>query len=174
VRSVLRIYVPIAAVLFALLTACVEGSSAEGSTPRVTGTVLPPSTDRCASPESSGTDPDAPVSSVGCDGTSRSPKPSPIVPTPGMADLRPLRWDRVDVAPDDRTLTITFAIGVAPCSVLDHVEVAYGASTVTITLFEGHDAAAGEVACIAIAQIATTTAVLDQPLGGRRVVDGAR
>ena len=51
-------------------------------------------------------------------------------------------------------------------------DIAYGSGTVTITLFQGHDPAAGDVACIDIAMLASTTLTLDQPLGDRQLVDG--
>jgi len=43
-------------------------------------------------------------------------------------------------------VAIDFTSGVEPCDVLDHVDVAYGADAVTITLFEGHDPGGGDVA----------------------------
>ena len=62
---------------------------------------------------------------------------------------------------------------MAPCSVLDHVDVAYGTDAVTITLYEGSDPISRNVACIDIAMLASTTVKLDQPLGDRTIVDGA-
>jgi hypothetical protein len=58
--------------------------------------------------------------------------------------------------------------------VLDRVEVRSGASTVTITLFEGHDPNAGDVACIEIAVAKRVVVHLDEPVDGRTIVDGAR
>ena len=76
------------------------------------------------------------------------------------------------VADDDVTVSVGFVSGVAPCSVLDHVDVDYGTDTVTITLFEGHDPSAGDVACIDIGVLKRVIVTLDQPLGGRTIVDG--
>lgn len=102
-------------------------------------------------------------------------KPSPVVPTPSQADVHPIRWDRVDVGPDDRTIEVYFTTGIEPCYVLDHVDVAYGADTVMITLYQGHAPDNGtSVACIEIAMGVVTTVVLDQPLAGRQIVDGAK
>ena len=44
---------------------------------------------------------------------------------------------------------------------------------VTITLFEGHDTSAGDVACIDIALLKKVVIQLDAPVGDRRIVDGA-
>jgi hypothetical protein len=40
-------------------------------------------------------------------------------------------------------------------------------------LFEGHDASAGNVACIEIGVFKRVIVTLDQPLAGRDLVDGA-
>ena len=90
-----------------------------------------------------------------------------------MADLHPIAFDTAKVGDDDRTVTIDFVSGVEPCSVLDQVDVSYGADAVTITLLEGHDPDAGMVACPAIAEFKRTIVTLDQPLDGRAIVDGA-
>ena len=57
---------------------------------------------------------------------------------------------------------------------LDRVDVRYDAATVTITLFEGHDPNAGDVACIEIAVYKRVVVQLDEPVDGRTIVDGAR
>ncbi len=76
--------------------------------------------------------------------------------------------------PDGRTLQVDFVAGIEPCSVLDHVDVRYGADTVTITLSEGSDPTADQVACIMIAEFKRVIVHLDQPLGDRSLVDGAK
>lgn len=96
----------------------------------------------------------------------------PVEPRPGMADVRARPFDRV-IVNDDGSVTLLFTSGVEPCAVLDHVNVEYGASTLTFTLFEGRDAAAGDVACIEIAVLKSVTIALEQPLDGRTIVDGA-
>ncbi len=70
-------------------------------------------------------------------------------------------------------MAIDFTSGVEPCDVLDHVDVAYGADAVTITLFEGHDPGGGDVACIEIGVFKRTIVTLDRPLDARAIVDGA-
>lgn len=70
-------------------------------------------------------------------------------------------------------MTVHFASGIAPCSVLDHVDVEHAPEAVTITLFEGHAPDAGDVACIEIAQLKSVRILLDRPLNDRELVDGA-
>jgi hypothetical protein len=56
---------------------------------------------------------------------------------------------------------------------LDHVGVDSGADAITVTLFQGSDPTAGQVACPAIAVYKQTIVTLDEPLAGRSIVDGA-
>ena len=99
--------------------------------------------------------------------------PQIVEPTPGMDNVRQTAFDTATIGGDDTTLTIVFWSGVEPCSVLDHVDVSYAADTVTVTLFQGSDPNAGDVACIDIAVQKQVTITLDEPLAGRRIVDGA-
>jgi hypothetical protein len=136
----------------------------------------PPADSICVDTAPDDADPDTPV--VGCPGDAGhvpTPKSSPVTPVPGMADVRAVGWDRVDVAGDDRTLTIHFWSGVEPCYVLDRVDVRYGDDAVTVTLFEGHDPSADDedMVCIEIALAKSVTIALDEPLAGRDLIDGA-
>ena len=122
-------------------------------------------------------DPDSPVDYAVCP-DDQDPAPwgdpstaQPVEPTPGMAGVRARPFDRV-MLNDDGTVTILFTSGVEPCAVLDHVTVDEG-EDVTITLYEGHDPDAGDVACIEIAVLKSVTIALDHPLDGRAIVDGA-
>ena len=99
-------------------------------------------------------------------------KPQIVEPTPGMDNVRPTAFDTATIG-DDTTLTILFWSGVEPCYVLDHVAVTYGADAVTVTLFQGSDPNAGDVACIDIALQKQVTVTLDEPLAGRAIMDGA-
>ncbi len=118
--------------------------------------------------------PDATVATLPCiPGPERRPQPLMVVPRAGMANVRPIAFTSATPALDDRTVEVRFWSGIEPCSVLDHVDVAYGTNTVTITLFEGSDPSAGMVACPDIAQLKQVTVPLDQDLAGRRIVDGA-
>jgi hypothetical protein len=118
--------------------------------------------------------PDGSVSYTPCGGDDQPtrPVPTPVEPTPGMDDVHARRWDASSVGDDDTTVTLTYFTGVAPCTQLDHVDVTYGTDTVTITLYEGSDPSAQGTACIDIAMLASTTVHLNQPLGGRTIVDG--
>jgi hypothetical protein len=90
-----------------------------------------------------------------------------------MSDVHATVFDTATIDDDDRTVTIAFWSGIEPCAVLDHIDVAYGTGVVTITLFQGHDPNAGDVACIEIAVLKQTTVTLEEPLAGRAIVDGA-
>jgi hypothetical protein len=130
-----------------------------------------------ASPRSGsdGASPDIPVySSPGGDGSNRQgPRYRLVVPRSGMADVHPIRWQSARPL-DARSLMIRFTSGVEPCYVLDHVDIEYGTEHVAVTLFEGHDPKVENVACIEIAELKRVRVELAEPLGNRRVVDGAR
>jgi hypothetical protein len=157
------------------------GFGAGGSEPGSSGSVdgaAPPTV--APSPPCGHTEP-APVSgpnttvaTLPCiPGPERKPQPLVVVPRSGMANIQPIAFTSASVRSDDRTVDIRFWSGVEPCSVLDHVDVAYGTDTVTITLFEGSDPSAGMVACPDLAMLKQVTVELDQDLAGRRIVDGA-
>jgi len=101
------------------------------------------------------------------------PQPNVVVPQPGMTVVHPIPFDTATVGSDGSTIAIDFVSGVAPCAVLDHVDVRYGVSAVAVTLFEGSDPRAGQVACDEIAQYERVVLALDQPLADRAIVDGA-
>ena len=122
-------------------------------------------------------DPEAPVTSAPQtpgDGEIPSPQPSIAVPQPGQEDVRPIMWQEVEKGMDDQTVTLYYYSGVEPCYVLDHVDVEYGKKEVTITLFEGHTPGEGDTPCIEIAIYTATVVELDEPLDGRKVVEGAK
>jgi hypothetical protein len=127
----------------------------------------------------SGTGPDASVSYTPCPGDGDPKITNPydgaqkVEPTPGMSGVSARIFDKVVVGDDDRTLTVFFWSGVEPCYVLDHVDVDEGPGAITVTLFEGHDASAGDVACIEIAVLKMVVVQLDEPVGDQRIVDGA-
>jgi hypothetical protein len=148
-----------------------EGSTGGGSAPGSDGGLR---AQPCGKTVTSGAGQDATIAYTPCPGVTPPPvHPQMVEPTPGMADVRPRPFDGAKVGADGTTISIDFWSGVEPCSVLDHVDIAYGADTVTITLFEGHDPSAGDVACIDIAMLKRVVITLDQPLGDRAIVDGA-
>jgi hypothetical protein len=129
----------------------------------------------CGTEEVVGDGPDASVGYTPCpsDQMPAEPVASPVTPTPGMAGVRARGWDSADVSADGMQVTIGFVSGIEPCAVLDRVAVDYGSKAVTVTLFEGHDPGAGDVACIDIGVVKSVTVDLTEPLGGRTVKDGA-
>jgi hypothetical protein len=171
----------------------VAGICVAPAAPEAGGEAQPPSTEGCndtidnpvvndpgdCGEKVSGIGPDATVSYTPCPGDNTPVVTNPydgaqkVEPTPGMSDLYPRAFDKAVVADDGRTLTILFWSGVEPCYVLDRVDVDYDADAITVTLFEGHDASAGDVACIEIALIKKIVVQLDEPVGDRRIVDGA-
>jgi hypothetical protein len=153
-----------------LLAAC---ANATGATPDGGGTAGGGSDGSCGE-EIVGDGPDASVGYTPCPGDQvpATPVASPVEPTPGMAGIRARGWDTADVAADGRHVTISFVSGIEPCAVLDHIDVAYGAKAVTVTLYEGHDPDAGDVACIDIGVFKKVTVDLTEPLGDRSVTDG--
>jgi hypothetical protein len=195
-RTTLRI-VALALVVLALAAcgrlASEEGAAADGDVsvePGSTGGGEPGSTggsdgsggadpsDAVDCPEPSpGADPDTPVCTVvGGDGGGTDvpePVPSPVEPRPGMANVHVVGWESYEVAEDGESVTVAYWSGVEPCNVLDHVDVEYGEDTITITLYEGNDPDAGDVACIEIAMYKSVTVPLDQDVAGRTIVDGA-
>jgi hypothetical protein len=154
-----------------------KGSTGDPDAPIVDDPSAPHDGDCGVGSVEPGSGPDTPVSAEPC-GDDHGGLPwgdpstaEPVEPTPGMADVRVRMFDRA-IVNDDGTVTIVFTSGVEPCAVLDHVVVDYG-DDVTVTLFEGHDPDAGNVACIEIAVQKSVTIALDEPLNGRDIVDGA-
>ncbi len=137
----------------------------------------------CGEASSSGTGsagPEEPVSNTPGDGPAPSPSATIIdgarlvEPRPGMADTRPIPWQRAEPVEGGRILRVFFTSGVEPCYVLDRVEVEESAEKVVVTLFEGNDASAGDVACIEIAENKVVEIELAEPIGDRPVKDGAK
>lgn len=102
-----------------------------------------------------------------------SPTPEVVTPSPGMAGVHPVSWDESEVVDED-TVAVEWWSGVAPCNVLDRVEVTTDQQTVTITLYEGSVPSPVEQVCIELAIRKRTLVDLDEPLAGRELVDGAR
>jgi len=121
-------------------------------------------------------DPDESVESPPLDGTLPGEEPGAelVEPRAGMAGVTPHGFESADPVDDGRVLAVRYWSGVAPCSVLDSVEVDESATEVVVTLMVGHEPDAGDVACIQIAQLYETRVELRAPLGEREVVDGAR
>ncbi len=112
--------------------------------------------------------------------TSPQPSPSPPAPTPtpllvsprsGLVDVRPTVWENAEVV-NEGTLLVQFWGGVEECYGVDRVDVDYGTGEVTVTVYEGRVPSA-EV-CIEIALLKAVRVSLEEPLAGRKIVDGAQ
>lgn len=102
------------------------------------------------------------------------PEPEVVEPTGNANDVHRIDWQELrDVDDgDDRTHLVTFWGGVAPCFVVDHVDVEEAPEQVTITVFAGSAPEAEGQACIELAKHMAVEVTLDEPLGDREVVDG--
>jgi hypothetical protein len=130
-----------------------------------------PPTDQCAEvPEGEGGDA---IEHERCPATDFDKKYELVEPRPGMIDVRPVQWAGVRTSDDGLTLTVRFWSGVEPCSVLDHFDVNYTGDSVVVTLYEGRDPEAADVACIEMAVLKAVRVELDQPVGDRTITDGA-
>lgn len=100
-------------------------------------------------------------------------QPTLVHPRPGMDNPHPVGWTRAEIL-SAQSVRIHYESGVAPCAVLDRVEVRYHPNRVAITVYEGSDPAYKDAACIMIAQFKAVDVSLSEPLGGRPLVDGSR
>ncbi len=92
----------------------------------------------------------------------------PVVPEDGLVDVRTQGWDHITVAPDGRTLTVYFWAGVQDCYGLAGVTVDQTGDVPVIQLQVGTRPGAG--ACIDLAQLFSTTVVLETPILGGGLV----
>jgi hypothetical protein len=142
-----RSAVTLAAVLVAVVLAgCATGAAASPS-------LIPGAPSASSDPDTS-TGTAAPAGGdpgVGGPGAGRI-----IVPKPGQLEVRSLPAQSMSASVDGRhaVVTVTFAIGVEPCSILDSVVVERGERSFAIALREGHGP--GNEVCIMIAEIART------------------
>lgn len=121
---------------------------------------------------SASADPDGVVSSTPGAGDDPNPSPSYTQPNPGQEDVRAIAWDSYNADQKGR-LYISYYSGVEPCYVLDRIDVIERETKVTVTLWEGHAPGSEDVACIEIAELKTTVIQLEEPLGDRKLLDGA-
>jgi hypothetical protein len=115
--------------------------------------------------------PESPISSTPDPGGVPT-KPTSILvkPRPGLVDVNPQPWDKAKVI-GPRTVEVRFYGGVEECYGLDRVDVDERKRSVIITLHTGRVPTA-EV-CIEIAVLSAVRVRLTEPLGDRRLVDGA-
>jgi hypothetical protein len=96
-----------------------------------------------------------------------------VEPRPGMVAVHAVPWTSVKSGAGD-TILVRYYSGIEPCVVLDHVEVSYGEREVAVTVYEGAEPGSEDEPCPEIAMAKEVAVDLDEPLGGRKVVDGAR
>ena len=89
---------------------------------------------------------------------------TPIEPDPAVLTPRPTAWDHVVVSPDGRSLEVYFWMGVEDCYGLHSVEVTPSDSGIGITLLTGTAADAEGRLCVALAQLYSTTVMLEAAL----------
>jgi hypothetical protein len=89
---------------------------------------------------------------------------TPIEPDPAVLDPRPTAWDHVVVSADGRSLEVYFWMGVEDCYGLHSVDVVPSDGGIGITLMTGTAADAEGRLCIALAQLYSTTVMLEAPL----------
>ena len=99
-------------------------------------------------------------------------RPQVVVPRPGMIDPQPFGWDRAVPSSDGRSVIVYF--WSAPCDGLDRVDTRATPGKVTITLFVGANPASAENGCLQVAVYRAVRVPLSAPLGGAKLVDGAR
>jgi hypothetical protein len=106
--------------------------------------------------------------------TTPTKAPEPVKPTKNAIHVHKVRWIKAQPVSKGRALKLTWWSGVAPCTVLDRVQVKTTAKRATVTVYEGTSPKAKGVMCIMIAVQKTTTVKLRSPIGKRAIVDGAK
>jgi hypothetical protein len=119
----------------------------------------------------SGSSPDDPV--TGKPSGDQAPGGAKLVtPQRNAASVIPGHWHKAKLVDQD-TVRVFFWGGVEACSVLDSVDVRYGPDQVALTLFQGTPASAAAKICPELAVLKVVEVDLTEPLGGRKLVDGA-
>ena len=95
----------------------------------------------------------------------------PANPDLARRNPRPVRWERIDIAADDRTLRIEFVHGVVDG--LHHVEIYEDEEEVRVTVLLGTNADFQGGGYVLVGMAAWTTVRTSQPVGRRYVHDGA-
>lgn len=172
--AIVAVIVTTAGCGFAVESGSSEGSSTDGAPPAA-GACLEGATE-C---DDTGGDmgappPDLPVSHDADPGDPVTPSATEVEPTDGLEDVHPVRWDGVEVDPDDQSrVTVRWTSGVAPCNAFAGVEAEFTEDTVTLTVLEGGVPSDEPQACIEIAQFKQATVELGEAIGPRSILDGA-
>lgn len=132
----------------------------------------------------------SPSSEPGPPAGARTPDPhAPVVSTPegsrtskdgairvasriNLEDPKPVPWDRYELLDGGIALDLYYWSGVEECYGFDHPEVIYGRKRIVVTLYEGRVPEAD--ACIELAVRKVVEVALGEPVGDRKVVDGAK
>ena len=93
----------------------------------------------------------------------------PAVPSADIVDPQPTPWERIEVAPDGRTLTVYFLNGPSGCNGLKDVQVSVVDGVTTVTVRTGLTPEAMFTTCVAAMFLYKTEVVLDAPV----LADGA-
>ncbi len=88
----------------------------------------------------------------------------PAIPNPKIVDPQPTPWQRIEVAPDGKTLTVYFMNGAAGCNGLKDVEVSVVDGVTTVTVLTGLTPEAMFTTCVAGLFLYKTPVVLDAPI----------
>jgi hypothetical protein len=102
-----------------------------------------------------------------------APGDKPLVadPQPISGTALPSHWEEARIIDGD-TVKLLFWSGVEPCHVLDRVDIDYGAKKIGITIYQGTGLNAADKPCIELAVLKSVTVDLEEPLDGRKIVDG--
>lgn len=106
-------------------------------------------------------------------GLPSAPQPELVTPEGNTSRTHPVIWQEILDSGEEDVLRLGFTGGVAPCFVLDRVDVVETDESVTVTLYAGTAKGSEDQACIEIAKYYAVDVPLDGPLGERDVVDGA-
>jgi hypothetical protein len=89
-----------------------------------------------------------------------------VLPVEGIQNPRPHAWERIEVAPDGRSLTVYYFGGTDECYGLDRVDVEQDADgRPSVTVYEGElPDLPPETACVEVALLKATPVDLEQPL----------
>ena len=88
----------------------------------------------------------------------------PVVPSADIVDPQPTPWERIEVAPDGRTLTVYFLNGASACNGLKDVQVSAADGVTTVTVLTGLTPDAMFTTCVAAMFLYKTVVVLDAPI----------
>ena len=167
------IAIGIVGALLLLLTACgspgsVRAEESGSTTSTITGIVVsdPPCGEEVVDGET--------VSFTRCpDEDPGEAVPTIVEPSPGLEDLRAVPADGFDLDETFTSLTVTWWSGIAPCSVLDHIEVIDEGGRLIVTVWEGTHPAADGQPCGEMAVWKGTVVSLPVAADGKVIVDGA-